>query len=126
MGPLQNRRFRIDPNRMKIVTEDEPGYEEDASSPVPSPLKAASANNLFRQSHQAGLSRDLSRDHKQRAKEGAEFKAIFLVTVVGHTVPPSPPELSDDATSYFLVLSSVVSVTFCNIYILGKHLAMHV
>jgi hypothetical protein len=24
---LQNRRFRIDPHRMKIVTEGEPGYE---------------------------------------------------------------------------------------------------
>jgi hypothetical protein len=36
---LQNRRFRIDPNRMKIVTEDEPGYE-DALSPVPSTLES--------------------------------------------------------------------------------------
>ena len=30
---LQNRRFRFDPDRMKIVTEGEPGYE-DAVCPV--------------------------------------------------------------------------------------------
>ena len=36
---LQNRRFRIDPSRMKIVTEDEPGYEY-ALSPVPSTLES--------------------------------------------------------------------------------------
>ena len=30
---LQNRRFRIDPNRMKIVTEGEPGYEDAVSPP---------------------------------------------------------------------------------------------
>lgn len=28
---LQDRRFRIDPSRMKIVTEGEPGYEEAVS-----------------------------------------------------------------------------------------------
>jgi hypothetical protein len=42
---LQNRRFRIDPNRMKIVTEDEPGYDVE-SSPVPSTLESCESPSV--------------------------------------------------------------------------------